>query len=119
MLLVDDDALVREVTAGLLAELGHVVVAAESGQQALEVLRLDARIDVVITDHAMPGMTGTELAAAIAALRPDLPVILASGYTDLPAGSAPGLRQLCKPYGQDALVKALREACPRDLLASG
>ena len=119
VLLVDDDALVREVTAGLLAELGHVVVAAELGQQALEVLRLDGSIDVVITDHAMPGMTGTELAAAIAALRPDLPVILASGYTDLPAGSAPGLRQLCKPYGQDALVKALREACPRDLLASG
>ena len=121
VLLVDDDALVRAVTTDLLEDLGHIVVAAGSGPQALELLRLDTRIDVVITDQAMPGMTGTELAAAIATLRPSLPVILATGYADLAAATDPGLPRLSKPFSQDTLANALcgartpdPSATPRD-----
>ena len=118
VLLVDDDALVRAVTTDLLEDLGHIVVAAGSGPQALELLRLDTRIDVVITDQAMPGMTGTELAAAIATLRPSLPVILATGYADLAATIDPGLRRLSKPFSQDTLANALRAARTPDYLAT-
>ena len=116
VLLVDDDDLVRAATADLLEDLGHVVLTAESGQQALELLRREAGIEVVITDQAMPGMIGTDLAEAIAALRPDLPVILSTGYTDLPADIR--LFLLLKPYNRETLVNALRDARRRPVHAS-
>jgi signal transduction histidine kinase len=100
VLVVDDDPLVTESTAAMLEDLGHVVIEALSGARALDMLRLGAKVDIVVTDHAMPGMTGTELARQVKQLWPSLPVILATGYAELPNGEDPGLPRLSKPYVQ-------------------
>ena len=81
----------------------HVVTEALSGARALDMLRQDADVDVVVTDHAMPGMTGAELARQIRQNWPELPVILATGYAELPNGEDPGLPRLSKPYRQEEL----------------
>lgn len=85
VLVVDDDPLVLMNTAAMLEDLGHEVVEAISGEQALRVLRRGNGIDLLITDHVMPGMMGAELVAAIRSERPDLPIILASGDSELHA----------------------------------
>jgi signal transduction histidine kinase/CheY-like chemotaxis protein len=110
VLVVDDDPLVLATSAALLADLGHAAREVDSGTAALAALRDGPLPDLVLTDHAMPGMTGAELALRIAALHPGLPVILASGYADLPAGEAPEVPRLDKPFGRDALAAALTTA---------
>ena len=107
VLAVDDDALVLTNTRAMLEDLGHTVVIAFTGEQALEQLEATAAIDLVLTDHAMPKMTGTELAKKIAARRPHLPIVLATGYAELPAGTAADLPRLSKPYRQEALAEAI------------
>jgi signal transduction histidine kinase/ActR/RegA family two-component response regulator len=109
ILVVDDDALVCTGTAAMLEDLGHHVIEASSGLQAIEILDSHLSIDLVITDHSMPGMTGMELANIIRATRPDLPIILASGYAELPNGSGDALQipRLAKPYCQEDLALAV------------
>ena len=107
VLAVDDDPLVLTNTRAMLEDLGHTVVIAFTGEQALEQLEATAAIDLVLTDHAMPKMTGTELAKKIAARRPHLPIVLATGYAELPAGTAADLPRLSKPYRQEALAEAI------------
>jgi CheY-like chemotaxis protein len=109
ILVVDDDPLLVASTAAILEDLGHMVIEASSARHALDALRLGANVDVVITDHAMPGMSGTELARQIKQNWPTLPVILASGYGDLPNGEDPGLPRLSKPYRQDDLVAKIAQ----------
>jgi signal transduction histidine kinase len=104
VLVVDDDPLVVASTAAMLEDVGHVVTEALSAARALDILRLGAKIDVVVTDHAMPGMTGAELARQIKQTWPDLPIILATGYAELPNGEDPGLPRLSKPYMQAELT---------------
>jgi CheY-like chemotaxis protein len=106
---VDDDALVLANTRVMLEDLGHTVVVAYSGEQALERLAGTPAIDMVITDHAMPRMTGTDLARTIATLRPGMPIILATGFADLPAADA-SLPRLAKPFRQEALAEAVANA---------
>ncbi|HEY2178149.1 MAG TPA: response regulator [Caulobacteraceae bacterium] len=100
VLLVDDDALICASTADMLEDLGHTVVRAESGQKALELLRAGQRVDLMMTDYAMPGMTGLELASAARGQRPDLPILLVTGFADPPAAQAMDLPRLSKPYHQ-------------------
>jgi CheY-like chemotaxis protein/two-component sensor histidine kinase len=107
ILVVDDDNLVLMNTVAMLEDLGHSVVEATSGEQALRLLRRGASIDLVITDQLMPGMTGTELVDAIRSERPDVPAILATGYSELAAGAAPKLERLSKPFTQDDLARAI------------
>jgi len=107
VLIVDDDALIAEGTAAIVEDLGHTPVQVLSGLSALDVLRVDADIDIVVTDHAMPTMTGTELARQIRQLRPDLPIILATGYAELPNGEDPGLPRLGKPYKPEELAACI------------
>ena len=107
VLVVDDDALISAATGEMLKDLGHQVIEAPSGGKALEILRAGTPIDVVVSDEAMPGMRGTELAAEIRASWPDLPVILATGYAELPKGSALRLPMLRKPYAQEDLAAAI------------
>ena len=104
VLVVDDDPLIVASTAAILEDLGHEVIEASSASHALDTLRLNANVDVVITDHAMPGMTGSELARQIRQIWPSLPVILATGYAELPNGEDPGLPRLSKPYRQEDLA---------------
>ena len=110
VLIVDDDQLISMATAAMLEDLGHLVVEASSGQSALELLRGGTEVDLVITDHAMPGMTGTELARQIKAHWPGLPVILATGYADLPNDEEPGCPRLSKPYQQEDLAAEIARA---------
>lgn len=112
VLVVDDDPLVRESAVAMLEDLGHDAVAAASGAEALGVLRVTPAIEVVVTDHAMPGMTGLELIRGIAEVRPGLPVVLATGYAELADGVEPGIVQLRKPFGQADLAAAIRAAAP-------
>jgi len=107
VLAVDDDSLVLVNTAALLEDLGHVVLVASSASEALATVRTRP-IDVVITDYAMPQMTGLQLAEAIKASRPDLPVALATGYAELPPGEGRSLPRLAKPYSQAELAQFLQ-----------
>jgi CheY-like chemotaxis protein len=97
-------------TAAMLEDLGHTVREANSGEEALKILAQGTKIDLVVTDQAMPRMTGVQLAEAIIAHRPDLPIILATGYAEIPAGLGATLPRLSKPFTQEQLAKALKEA---------
>jgi signal transduction histidine kinase len=104
VLVVDDDVLVLAGTAAMLEDLGHSTVKKSSGTEALEFLNSGEEVDLVVTDHAMPGMTGVELARHIHQAWPLLPVLLASGYAELPNEQALDLPRLSKPYRQDELA---------------
>jgi CheY-like chemotaxis protein len=113
ILAVDDDNLVLMNTAAMLEDLGHEAIEASSGASALDIITRDPTIELVISDQAMPGMTGLQLADALKAMRPDLPVILATGYAELPPGADPALLRLAKPFTQGELTTALRKASGR------
>jgi signal transduction histidine kinase len=103
ILFVDDDPLIAMSTTEMLEDLGHRVIGASSGLHALDILRSEQPIDLMVTDHVMPGMTGIELAAASREVRPSLPILLATGYAELPEGAQLDLPRLAKPYHQDQL----------------
>ena len=105
-LLVDDEDLVRMSTADMLNDLGYEVTEAGSGEEALKLLGGGTRFDILMTDHLMPGMTGAELARAARALRPDLPILIVSGYAELD-GLAPDLPRLTKPFRNAELAESL------------
>lgn len=108
VLAVDDDRLVLMNTVAMLEEMGHTVLEATSGHQALEILRQHATLDLLITDEAMPQMTGLQLAKTVQAERPGLPIILATGYAEVPREST--LPKLSKPFFQEDLVRAVAAA---------
>ncbi|MDI4231656.1 ATP-binding protein [Bradyrhizobium sp. Arg237L] len=103
ILFVDDDPLIAMSTTEMLEDLGHRVIGATSGLHALDILRSEQPLDLMMTDHVMPGMTGLELAAATRKVRPSLPILLATGYAELPDGVQVDLPRLAKPYHQDQL----------------
>jgi signal transduction histidine kinase/CheY-like chemotaxis protein len=103
ILFVDDDPLIAMSTTEMLEDLGHRVIGANSGPHALDILRSEQPIDLMVTDHVMPGMTGLELVAASREVRPSLPILLATGYAELPEGAQLDLPRLAKPYHQDQL----------------
>ena len=110
---VDDDPLVLMNTTAMLEDLGHTVIDALSGREALEKLGAAQQVDLVITDHAMPSMTGSQLAQQIRARWPALPVVLATGYAELPTGGNEDLPKLSKPFSQADLARMLaRNARP-------
>jgi CheY-like chemotaxis protein len=105
ILVVDDDALIAMSTAAMLEDLGHKVIEADSWASALEILRRHhGTVDLMITDYSMPKMTGAQLAEAARELQPGLPILLATGYAELPPGSACDLPRLGKPYRQADLA---------------
>jgi PAS domain S-box-containing protein len=110
VLLVDDDILVSMGGADMLLDLGHSVTEAQSGSQALKLLESDSSFDVVVTDFAMPGMNGFELARRIKERHSKLPVILATGYAELPANKSVEFERLSKPYTAKDLAAALEKA---------
>ncbi len=119
ILAVDDDSLVLRNTVAMLEELGHVVYSATSGKNALELMEQHADIELVITDQAMPRMTGLQLTGAIAKLRPGLPVIIATGYAELTGGSPTGIVILNKPFGLEQLNLSLSKAISVEPNGSG
>ena len=107
ILVVDDDQLVLTNTKAMLEDFGHTVIDAISGPAALEVIRKTPHVDLVITDQAMPQMTGMQLAAAIRVDWPNMPILLVSGYAELPSKTALELPKLAKPFSLDDLEGAV------------
>jgi CheY-like chemotaxis protein len=109
ILVVDDDVLIAMNTVDLVEDLGHIALEANSGKRALEILAGDDQIDAMVTDYAMPGMNGVELASKARELRPRLPILLASGYAELPSGAELQLPRLGKPFLQADLALKLSQ----------
>jgi len=105
---VDDDALVLEGTISMLQDLGHRVLPASSGPQALDVVMNEPGVSLVITDQMMPGMTGADLIERLAAVRPRIPAILATGFGEVPPDLDRMALRLSKPYDQNQLAAAIR-----------
>jgi PAS domain S-box-containing protein len=110
VLVVDDDPLVLFNTVMMLEDLGHDVTEASSGEQALRVLRRDPGIGLLVTDQLMPGMSGTGIVEAIRGERPDLAVILATGFSDLEPDGDRNFIRLSKPFLQSELATAIATA---------
>jgi PAS domain S-box-containing protein len=114
ILFVEDDADQLETIPRVLAQLGYQAVAAETGKQALELLRAQPkRFDLVLTDYDMPGMNGVELAQEVARLAPDIPVVLVTGQSMAAAAgeNSPAVRRVVlKPYNKLLISEVLREA---------
>ena len=101
VLAVDDDPLVLTNTVAMLDELGHNVLVANSGDEALVIFQRHPEIDLVLTDEVMPGLSGSQLAQRVKELRPTVTVALASGYADLHPSPGPDLAtlpRLAKPF---------------------
>jgi PAS domain S-box-containing protein len=109
VLLVDDDSLVLLSTRAMIEDLGHQVIAAGDGAEALALLRQTRDFDLVITDQVMPGMTGSQLAAHISTLFPTLAIVICSAFTDTPPTSAAEFSRLPKPFSQTELAKAIAQ----------
>jgi signal transduction histidine kinase/CheY-like chemotaxis protein len=106
ILLADDEEIVRAATAELIRDLGHEVAEAASGAEALARLEGGPDIDLLITDYLMPGMNGGELARKVEEIRPDIPVLLITGYTGS-TKDALHLPRLAKPFGRAEIAEAL------------
>jgi CheY-like chemotaxis protein len=106
VLLVDDDNSVRMSTADMLTELGYEVFEATSAEKGLRLFHQGIQIDLLITDHLMPGMTGVELAREIQEKWPDTPILIISGYAEA-EGIAPDLPRLSKPFRQPELAASI------------
>ncbi len=110
ILVVDDNEEVGAFAEALLGELGHKVLRAHSGEEAL-ILAGEHELDAVFTDVVMPGMSGLELADQLRARRPDLPIVLTTGFSDRIATSGTGgLPVVYKPYRLETIATALDEA---------
>ena len=106
VLLVDDEDLVRLSTADMLIELGYDVIEAGSAEEALRLLARGLAPDIVVTDHLMPGMSGTDLARRIRAERLSAKVLIVSGYAET-VGVASDLPRLTKPFRNADLAASL------------
>ena len=113
ILAVDDDALVLMNTAAMLEDRGHRVSVAYSGREARALLERQ-RFDLLITDQGMPGMTGAELIEHVRTEHPGLPIVLATGYAELPAGLAVNVPRIAKPFLQAELLRVIN-----DIVAGG
>ncbi len=113
ILVVDDDPLVLTNTVLMIEDLGHATAQAQSAEEALLLLDGGAPFDLVVTDHAMPKVTGSQLAAIIRERCPGLPIVLATGYAELPQGADTSLIRLSKPFSQNQLETAIANARDR------
>jgi PAS domain S-box-containing protein len=111
VLLVDDEDIVRMSTADMLMDLGFEVVEAGSAEEALRLIGEGLVPDVLVTDHLMPGMSGAQLALALRRERPELPVLIVSGYADA-EGIEPALPRLTKPFRNAELAACLQTVMP-------
>jgi CheY-like chemotaxis protein len=115
ILIVDDEQAVRFVLCSLLEAQGHSVEAASNGFEGLQRFHKEP-FDVVLTDRAMPGMSGDELALAIKRVAPQTPVILVTGFAPSPAEELPGIDAVVKkPFTMATLSEAIEGTRAADL----
>jgi signal transduction histidine kinase len=112
ILFVDDDLLIAGSTVGLLEDLGHQVIEAHSAIEALRLLEGGLAADLLITDHAMPRMTGIELAREVRRQYPRLPILLATGFAELEGSEVVDVARLAKPYTQAQLATEIAHLLP-------
>ena len=114
ILLVDDDSAVREVTAAELRDLGHTVLEAGSGAGALDVIERERKIDLVLLDYAMPGMSGAEVARRVQAKRPALAILFITGFADRTAlAGVSEAHVVGKPFVENELAEKVQLALTR------
>jgi CheY-like chemotaxis protein len=113
ILLVDDELLLLMVGADMLESNGHRVTQAASGPEALKALQANGSFDLLITDHAMPGMTGAELAAKAKEIAPDIRIVVASGFQEIPGEAEANWLRLRKPYAESDLIELIGKIAPR------
>ena len=106
ILAVDDDPIVLLNTATVLADMGHSVVQADSARAALALLA-ENEVDLLLTDYAMPQMSGGELIERARQTHPGLSVIVVSGYADVPEGAVLNVPRLAKPFTDAELAEAI------------
>jgi CheY-like chemotaxis protein len=119
ILYVDDDAALVFLVERLLRAQGYVVVGIKNSDDALQVIRSDPyAFDLVVTDYNMPGPSGLDIAKALSVVRPDLPVVLTSGFVDEPLREralALGVRHIVhKPNTVEELCQTIQEILGRD-----
>lgn len=116
VLLVDDHPEVRQATRGMLEDLGHRVTSAELGREALDLLEEGGSFDLLITDYAMPHLSGTELVSKVRKKRPGLPSMIITGYADddALAGRLKDVTILSKPFTLESLSAAIRSVVPAE-----
>ena len=112
---MDDDAAVLEITAELLRDVGHDVVSVASGEDALVVLSRSRPFDIIVTDYAMPGITGRELILHARRLCPPLPAILVTGFAGrlMMEQLPPGIVIMKKPFRIVDLAQAVQDLTTR------
>jgi CheY-like chemotaxis protein len=121
VLLVDDHPEVRSTTAAVLEDGGHQVVEAANGADALALLKKrDCDFDLLITDYAMPQLSGTDFLREARLLCPEVPALLITGYadTDMIHDRLAGVELLLKPFTPVVLDSAIARACGADAVAS-
>jgi CheY-like chemotaxis protein len=106
VLLVEDEDLIRLSTADMLIEQGYQVIEAESAEEALRLISQGLNPDIMVTDHLMPGMSGTDLARSLQLDRPSLKVLVISGYAEAKGVDA-DLPRLTKPFRNEDLAASL------------
>lgn len=106
VLLVDDEELVRTSTSDMLTDLGYQVIEATSGEAALKLLDAGQKFGLLVTDHLMPGISGTDLARLVRMSRPEINILLISGYAEQ-EGLNPDIPRLTKPFRKDELAAIL------------
>lgn len=112
ILYVEDNQLVREVTSELLQQHEREVVARATAEEALDTFR-ENTFDVVITDVSLPVMSGLDLARNLLSLRPDVPIILASGYAlnSVVQNLGPNVRTIVKPFEAGEIDSLISDLC--------
>lgn len=120
ILLADDDAAVRELCGDILRSRGYRVLTASSGAEALDVSgKFPGRIDLLVSDVVMPGLSGPQLAAQLAAERPGLPILFMTGYAPEGIPRGPDISVIAKPFDQRGLLDAVGALCVLDAAFSG
>jgi CheY-like chemotaxis protein len=109
ILLVDDEDLVRIGTSDMLTDLGYKVIEANSGAEALRLLRSGETPDLMITDYLMPGMNGVELIEHAQPLAPSMEVMLITGYSTIAEGPGASVPRLAKPFRQADLAQIVAD----------
>jgi CheY-like chemotaxis protein len=112
ILSVEDDILVAMGTTGMLEDLGHSVVEASSGEQALALLERGLEVDMLITDQGMQGISGVQLVEAVREMTGGMPALLVTGYLRIPIPDGPKAVVLRKPFRASELEAAIRQAMP-------
>ena len=107
ILVVEDDEAVRETAVALVESLGYHVASASNAHDALRRMQSE-RVDAVLTDVMMPGMSGFQLANRIRALDPDMPIICVTGYSQLTEDSSRCDALLQKPYRAQTIAETLK-----------